>query len=190
VHLSNPDGLNVVTINSKDYLLINEDLNGNSKGRTPAGISNRTCELYLLDLSIVNPGLNDLVRIAVVPVGAEVTGALGTPDGKTIMFNVQHPSGNNPFPFNNSLTVAITGWDKATIGLPDDVFTGETFSMYPNPATRTLYFSDRTDIAIYDMNGKRIKVYRNVEEIDISSLSTGVYFVQNAAGSTQKLLVQ
>mgnify|MGYP000323526259 FL=1 len=190
VHLSNPDGLNTVTINGRDYLLINEDLNGTSRGRTPAGISNRTCELFLLDLGIQNPGLNDLVRIAVVPVGAEVTGALGTPDGKTIMFNVQHPSGNNPFPFNNSLTVAVTGWDKATIGLPEDAFAGETFSMYPNPATRTLYFSEQTDIAIYDMNGKRLKVYRNVKDIDISGLATGVYFVQNANGDTQKLVVE
>jgi hypothetical protein len=171
-------------------MLINEDLNGTSKGRTPAGISNRTCELFLLDMSIQNPTLNDLVRIAVTPVGAEVTGAIGTPDGKTILFNSQHPSTDNPFPFNNSLTVAMTGWDKAFIGLPEDAFEGEAFQMYPNPATRTLYFNERTDVAIYDVNGKRMNVYRQVEDIDISHLTPGVYFVQNAEGSTQKLMVK
>ncbi len=189
-HLSNPDGLSKITINGKDYMLINEDLNGTSKGRTPAGIGNRTCELFLLDMSISNPTLNDLVRIAVVPVGAEVTGAIGTPDGKTILFNSQHPSTSNPFPYNNSMTVAITGWDQVTIGLPEDAFQGDAFQMYPNPATRTLYFNEASDIAIYDVNGKRMNVYRNVENIDISHLSTGVYYVQNAEGTTQKLVVQ
>ena len=189
-HLSNPDGLNKITINGKDYMLINEDLNGSSKGRTPAGISNRTCELFMLDMSISNPTLNDLVRIAVVPVGAEITGAIGTNDGKTILFNVQHPSTSNPFPFNNSLTVAITGWDQVTIGLDEEAFEGKTFEMYPNPATRTLYFKELSDIAIYNVEGKRMNVYRQVQDIDISHLNPGVYYVQNAAGQTQKLLVK
>ncbi|MGK0407341.1 MAG: secreted PhoX family phosphatase [Roseivirga sp.] len=188
-HLSNPDGLNKTTINGKDYMLINEDLNGTSKGRTPAGISNRTCELFMLDMSIANPTLNDLVRIAVVPVGAEITGAIGTTDGKTILFNVQHPSTSNPFPFNNSLTVAITGWDQVTIGIDEEAFEGKTFEMYPNPATRTLYFRELSDIAIYNVEGKRMNVYRQVQDIDISHLNPGVYYVQNAAGQTQKLLV-
>jgi secreted PhoX family phosphatase len=188
-HLSNPDGLNKTTINGKDYMLINEDLNGTSKGRTPAGISNRTCELFMLDMSIANPTLNDLVRIAVVPVGAEITGAIGTTDGKTILFNVQHPSTSNPFPFNNSLTVAITGWDQVTIGIDEEAFEGKTFEMYPNPATRTLYFKELSDIAIYNVEGKRMNVYRQVQDIDISHLNPGVYYVQNAAGQTQKLLV-
>jgi secreted PhoX family phosphatase len=189
-HLSNPDGLSKISINGKDYMLINEDLNGTSKGRTPAGISNRTCELFMLDMSITNPGLNDLVRIAVVPVGAEITGAIGTPDGKTILFNSQHPSTSNPFPYNNSMTVAITGWDQVTIGLPEDAFEGETFQIYPNPATRTLYFNTLSDVAIYDVNGKRINVFRQVENIDISQLKPGVYFIQNAEGITQRLLVK
>lgn len=188
-HLSNPDGLNKTTINGKDYMLINEDLNGTSKGRTPAGISNRTCELFMLDMSIANPTLNDLVRIAVVPVGAEITGAIGTTDGKTILFNVQHPSTSNPFPFNNSLTVAITGWDQVTIGIDEEAFEGKTFEMYPNPATRTLYFKELSDIAIYNVEGKRMNVYSQVQDIDISHLNPGVYYVQNAAGQTQKLLV-
>lgn len=189
-HLSNPDGLSFFTVNGKTYMVIQEDLNGTSKGRTPDGISNRTCEMFLLDMDIANPGLNDLVRVAVVPVGAEITGAIGTPDGKTLMFNSQHPSGNNPFPFNNSLTVALTGWDQVTIGLPEDAFDGKTFQMYPNPATRTLYLSEKTDLAIYNANGQRIKVYRQVESIDISSFASGVYYVQNGNGDAQKLIVE
>ncbi|GAB5556548.1 MAG: hypothetical protein SchgKO_07610 [Schleiferiaceae bacterium] len=190
-HLSNPDGLATFEVNDKTYLIIQEDLNGTSKGRTPAGISNRACEIYLLDLSIANPTLNDLVRIAVGPAGSEVTGARPTPDGKTILFNVQHPSTSNPFPFNNSLTIAMTGWDNATIGVEENNWQGaEGFRMYPNPATRVLYFDEVQDIAIYDNTGRRIKVYREVQEINISTLKPGAYYVQNAEGTTQKLIVQ
>lgn len=189
-HLSNPDGLNFATLNGVDYMLINEDLNGTSKGRTPAGISNRLCELFLLDMSISNPGLNDLIRIAAVPQGAEITGAIATPDGKTVMFNSQHPSSSLAFPYNNSMTVALTGWDKVTIGVPEDAFQGEQFQIYPNPATRKLHFNKTSDVAIYDVNGKRMNVFRNVETLDISFLSPGVYFIRNEEGQTQKLVVQ
>ncbi len=190
-HLSNPDGISTFEVNGKTYLIIQEDLNGSSKGRTPAGISNRACEIYLLDLDIQNPTLNDLVRIAVGPSGSEVTGARATPDGKTIMFNVQHPSTSNPFPFNNSVTVALTGWDNATIGLEEAQWQGgENFKMYPNPATRVIHFDSVQDVAIYDNTGRRIKVLRAVREVNISGLTPGVYYVQNEEGQTQKLIVQ
>lgn len=189
-HLSNPDGLSFGTLNGVDYMIIQEDLNGSSKGRTPAGISNRLCELFLLDMSISNPGLNDMIRIAAVPVGAEVTGAIATPDGKSLLFNSQHPNTSNPFPYNNSLTMALTGFDKAQLSAPEFEAGTTAFEMYPNPATRKLYFNRASDIAIYDLNGKRMKVFRAVQEIDLNFLSPGAYFVRNQDGETQKLIVQ
>ncbi|MEM9992184.1 MAG: alkaline phosphatase PhoX, partial [Bacteroidota bacterium] len=48
-HLSNPDGLSIMQIDGRSFLVIQEDLNGTSNGRVPAGVSNRLCELYLLD---------------------------------------------------------------------------------------------------------------------------------------------
>ena len=70
VQLSNPDGLGFGTFNGQEYMLICEDLNGTSNGRMPQGVSNRTCELFMLDMSIDNPGYDDLIRIAEVPIGA------------------------------------------------------------------------------------------------------------------------
>ncbi len=114
-HFSNPDGLNFMYVGDKTYAILCEDLNQNDWNSTPAGVSNRTCELYLYDMDNYVPGevvdINDLVRISTVPNGAEVTGA--QPAGSnTLMVNSQHPSSSNPFPFNNSLTYAINGFDK------------------------------------------------------------------------------
>ena len=117
-HLSNPDGLNVMEIDGVQFLVIQEDLNGTSGGRVPSGVDNRTCEVYLLDLRLDEPTLDDLIRLTAVPAGAEVTGAMPTPDGKSLLVNVQHPNATNPFPFNHSLTLAIHGFDQVSVGAP------------------------------------------------------------------------
>ena len=195
MHLSNPDGLGFLYVDGHTFMLIQEDLNGTSHGRVPDGQSDRTCELYILDMSINTPTLNDLIRISQVPIGAELTGATGTPDGKSILINSQHPSSSNPYPFNNSLTYAINGFDK----LFDDYWmttdvselgSENGFSIYPNPASREIIFNKFTDVAIYNQSGQRITVKRNTKRVDVSNLDSGVYFVKNAEGDTKKLVIE
>ncbi len=191
-HLSNPDGLVVMEIDEQSFLVICEDLNGTSFGRMPDGISNRTCEVYLLNLSTEDPTIDDLVRLTAVPAGAEVTGAFPTPDGKSLLLNSQHPVNTNPFPFNHSLTFAIHGFNELTVNnlgtpdMPNDV----GFSIYPNPTTRSIHVREPMDLAIYNVAGQRIRVHRNVMEVDVSNLPAGSYFVQNGAGAVQQLIIQ
>jgi secreted PhoX family phosphatase len=110
---SNPDGLTAVKINGKDYLVISEDCNGNSKGRTNAraeAAGEIYNEVYFLDLSIKQPKLENLKRFAVGPEGCETTGDQFTPDGKTFFLSIQGPRGTNPTPYNKTSMVAITGF--------------------------------------------------------------------------------
>lgn len=199
-HLSNPDGLNMMYVNvageEKRYMLILEDLNGTSYGRTPLEYpDDRMCEMYLLDMEVTDPTVDDLIRLTQTPRGAEITGACATPDGKSILINSQHPDSSNPYPYNNSLTFAITGFDDSgAIGTLstfsfDDV-DEEDFIIYPNPTERIVYFNRTTDIAMYDITGKRINVYRDVKSIDISNLSTGTYLLKTKEGDAKKLLVK
>lgn len=189
-HLSNPDGLGFIVIGDKSYMLICEDLNGTSNGRMPMGYSNRTCELFMLDMTITNPSLDDLIRIAQVPKGAEVTGVNGLPDGKTILFNVQHPSSANPFPYNNSCTIALTGFHKGFLSTPEIDYEAEELKMYPNPAINIVHLNKTTDIAVYDAKGNLIQVVRNTDRINVSSFAPGTYFVQTAEKETKTLIVQ
>ncbi len=190
-HLSNPDGLSFMTVGQKTYMVIQEDLNGTSHGRMPAGVSNRTCEMFILDTDISSPTVDDLVRIAQVPLGAEITGARATPDGKTLFFNSQHPSSSNPFPYNNSCTIAINGWDR----LPDNTNVNEienesVFSVYPNPTSRIVYFNRSMDVALYTIDGQLLQVARNAKSMDIMNLSPGTYVLKNEEGDVKKLVVQ
>lgn len=189
-HLSNPDGLGFITIGEVSYMLICEDLNGTSNGRVPAGYSNRTCEMFMLDMTIENPTLNDLIRIAEVPFGAEITGVRGTPDGKTILFNSQHPSASNPYPYNNSCTIALTGFDRGFASTPEIDFEAEELKLYPNPASNMVYMNKTTDVAIYNAAGELINVLTHVDKINLSGLTAGTYYIQTAENEAKTLIVQ
>jgi secreted PhoX family phosphatase len=111
---SNPDNITKVTFGGKDYLLFCEDLNAADKGRIPAYAYNQGkyyTEMFLLDLSIENPTIDDLFRFAVGPNRAELTGAMMSPDKSTLFFNVMHPIYSNGAPYDRSVTVAVSGWE-------------------------------------------------------------------------------
>mgnify|MGYP000510090114 CR=1 FL=1 len=189
-HLSNPDGLNMLYVGNKAFLIISEDLNGSTYGRMPDS-KPVVCELFLLDLSIPNPTINDLIRISATPIGAEVTGAVMTPDGKTMLINSQHPATTNPGVYANSLTYAITGWNNLVVSISEPKFSNEDrFQVWPNPVARELNFNTVTDAAIFNMNGQLMRVFRNTQVADVSDLEPGIYFVKNAKGETVKLIVQ
>lgn len=190
-HLSNPDGITVMEVNGQPYMVIQEDLNGRSHGRVPAGVTNNTCEAFLLDMLKPNPSVDDLVRISVVPVGAEVTGSCPTPDGKTLLLNSQHPSTENSFPYNNSLTYAITGWDEAVAAITaveDNLTEVNGLKFWADHVQRVLKTSERVDMAIYDITGKRLRVERNVQEVDVQDLKPGAY-IMKAYGLESKKIV-
>jgi hypothetical protein len=197
-HLSNPDGIGVLYVNNKRYLMIQEDLNGTSFGRVPVGVNNRTCEMFLLDLE-KEPTINNLIKISTVAYGAEVTGCAPTPDGKAIFINSQHPSSWNEYPYNNSLTYVIDNIDQllktSSVDSDNDpkglVNNGEGgFGVYPNPVSRTLNLSKSMDAAVYDASGNRIKVVRDANQIDVSDLSKGVYYIMNTEKKLVKVVVE
>lgn len=189
-HLSNPDGLNVLYSGNKRFLMISEDLNGKTYGRMPNS-STVVCELYLLDMDIANPTIDDLVRISATPLGAEITGAIMTFDGKTLLANSQHPATTNEGVYKNSLTYAITGWNNLVTAINEPEFNADGgFQVWPNPVSRELTFNTVTDVALFDMNGKLIRVIRNSQTADMSDITPGMYFLKNAAGETVKIIVQ
>ena len=193
IHFSNPDGLVTMNFKGKDWLVINEDLNGRSQGRVSADAeaAGRTiCEIYYLDPSLKNPTIDDLKRFLVGPTGAETTGGRPTPDGKTYFVNIQHPSSSNPEPFDKSATIAVTGFDNISSVLESDNGQSNSFRVYPNPTVGKLYFNKTTDVALYDALGKQIRVERAVNAMDVSNLGTGVYFVQTLEGEVAKLIVE
>lgn len=215
LHLSNPDGLTFLNIAGKEFMVIQEDLNGTSEGRNPDHALGVVCEMFLLDMGISSPDVDNLKRIAVGTMGAEVTGARASADGGTLFFNVQHPYrsmstsidesvklrksyentamgiGYKVYPYNHSMTVAITNLDKFVwTSFQEPVFEEEGFSIYPNPATRFLHLPVASDVSVYDMDGQLVKQVKNTKQVDIADLPAGAYMIQNAAGASAKFIVE
>lgn len=195
IHLTNPDGLNFLHIDDQSYMIICEDLNGTSHNRVPYGVSNKTCEMFLLDMSVTSPSLDDLKRILVGPFGAEITGAVATPDGKTLLVNSQHPKDDqmiNTYPYNNSVTIAISNWTEGLTSLlkEPDFDEDALFEVYPNPTSRELMFNETSDVGVYDIHGKLVLVERNVKRINVSHLNAGTYLVKSANGASQKVVIE
>ena len=109
---SNPDCNTAVIIGGKPWMVMCEDINWYDRGRSgKTGEAQKQFynEVYFLDMSIENPTVDDLLRFAAMPKGAEGTGAIFLPDG-TMILNIMHPSKNNPAPFNRSCTIMIEGF--------------------------------------------------------------------------------
>jgi secreted PhoX family phosphatase len=190
-HLSNPDGLKVITLDGQTFLMISEDLNGTSNGRTPEGVSNRLCELYIVSTENIPASVDELIRITAIPFGAEVTGAIQISDN-TILLNSQHPFVGNPFPYNHSLTAAIHGFEDVRLeqlmNLNDENAIGK--GMIFNEVTREILFEERSDYALYNDEGKRMKVYRDTKQINVGELTAGNYFFLNANDEMFELTIQ
>ncbi|MGN6647617.1 MAG: PhoX family protein [Cytophaga sp.] len=110
-HFSNPDAITTVTKNDKTYLVIQEDIIANTRGRvSTASLAENLFvnEIYWLDLSIKNPAVDDLKRFLIAPNGAETTGGTFIEgDSRFYFVNIQHPDSKNPPPFNQSCTIVI-----------------------------------------------------------------------------------
>lgn len=190
VHLSNPDGLDFAKIGNKTYMIIQEDLNGTSFNRMPANNIGVVCETYFLDMSISKPTINDLIRVTACPPGAEITGATFI-DENTMLVNSQHPNTSNTPPYNNSLTYAITGFNQSILKSNTALdYTDVGFKVYPNPTSRELVFEKYSDIAVYDVQGKRIKIARNTKILNVQDLAPGTYFIQTETGAKAKFIVE
>jgi secreted PhoX family phosphatase len=110
-HFSNPDAITAVVKNGKTYLIIQEDIIYNTRGRvgkTALAENLFVNEIYWLNLSIKNPTVDDLKRFAIAPNGSETTGGTFiSGDSRYYFVNIQHPDASNPAPFNKSCTVVI-----------------------------------------------------------------------------------
>lgn len=200
-NFSNPDGLGQASIGGKSYLLINEDLNGLTKNRVSSQAlkaKQDVSDVWLLDLSKSQVTRDDLVRLAVSPLGAETTGFAATPDGSTLFFNIQHPtygpiympnsSGGtdtlrNVFPYDHSLTVAITGHDLVA-NTPLKISKGE---IRYNAVSQELNFDQAQSFALFDSMGQKL-IETHSDRLQLAPYARGHYYVKNLQGDLVHLV--
>ena len=145
-----------------------------------AGYANVITQTYDLPESgpfTVTATATELAAGLVIQYGFEIYGLNANPDNESTLGSV------------------VIAADASTASVNDFGF--NTVKMFPNPATDTVQFSvnsnENLDIEIFDMLGKSVLRVNDVQnEVHISDLNSGLYFVQMTLGTqqaTKKLIV-
>lgn len=62
--------------------------------------------------------------------------------------------------------------------------------IYPNPVSAgILRLSERMDVAIFDLNGKRVLEAQSVIQVDVSALKKGIYILRNQLDETSRFVI-
>jgi uncharacterized protein len=189
-HLSNPDGIGFLYVNGKTFMVIEEDLNGISMGRMPnTGVNATNCDAWLLDMS-KEPTIDNLYRLAISPLGSEITGFIAIDNGNTVLINSQHPASINAAPFNNSLTFAVNGLQQLISSIEQQEDGDVTqIRVRPNPTSSDLTFDSPIDAALYDATGARVRVVRGASSMNVQDLAAGTYYLRTVDGKTQQVVI-
>jgi len=116
----------------------------------------------------------------------EIKFSNGTQD-TTIRFNHQYNNQNFAIyiPFNvTNLTIDPKNYivnKVGTITTGIDNHSNTQFSLFPNPCSEKLYISSNTktlDVKIYDIYGQLVIQDKSKNEINISNLKSGIYFIE------------
>lgn len=112
-YFSVPDGMLIAELQGQAYLLVCEDASLNSLRQAKIESYEQGklyLELYMIPIAADGKAdTKGIKRLAVGPEGCEMTGLAFTPDKHTLFLSVQHPSKDNPVPYNTSTIVALSG---------------------------------------------------------------------------------
>jgi secreted PhoX family phosphatase len=105
-----PDGL---WTDARGVLWVQTDMSTSAMGRGDlAGLGNN-CMLA------ADPRTGDIRRFLTGPIGCEITGATGTPDGRTMFINIQHPGESPSERSDPAAPQRYSNWpDKRPAGQP------------------------------------------------------------------------
>lgn len=112
-YFTRPDGMTVETIQGQPYVFVCEDASAQSLEVAQIESYEQGkiyLELYMIPIAIDGTAIKSgIKRLAVGPDGCELTGLAFTPDNQTLFLTIQHPSKDNPDPYNTSTIVALSG---------------------------------------------------------------------------------
>lgn len=138
--------------------------------------------IYLPDSTNDEPNSHGFIAYKIKPISDVIVGDI-LPNQADIFFDF------NPAITTNMVTTEITN------PLSTDEYFVSKFYIYPNPTTGTLNINSKSQISnleIYNNVGQKVLSNNNKKSIDVSSLSTGLYFIKikdaNGALETKKFV--
>jgi hypothetical protein len=193
-----------LTVNGIDYFIDDEVIITGMV--TFLGTNIYSKNIYEIEIATIeklyNVTLYDVILIANPTVGGTVTGGgtgftendeitiTATPNKNYIFVNWTNGntevSTDAEYTFTVIETVALTANFTTESGITN--YNYDKITIYPNPATETLYFNKETVFEIVDLQGKiLLKSEITVKSLNINFLQTGIYFMKTE-NSVQKFI--
>lgn len=214
-NFSNPGMMELIAGGRNEFfslekiLIIKEDITGISNDRNPSHIKNyenKINEAYWVkapltmdeNYSPIAISIDDLNLFMIGPKGSVIKGGSGIDPTfsrektGTYFAAIQNSNESNNNQENKSMVIAVTGfWNIITdINFKSKFEDKNSFKIWPNPASRILYFNKQGDISVYNSQGILLKNEKNVLQIDISGMEQGIYFLVDHEKTTHKIIVE
>jgi hypothetical protein len=146
-----------------------------------------------------NPGLsaNDSIVLS-LPNGAinigfsiNIINDTLTENDESILFTIARLSPNMRVGLQPTFNLTILDDDTLTIGFDELLVNGKQIIMYPNPTNNGLVnFNEKVNAQVFDMQGKLMKEFVKQNQIDVSNLTKGIYFIKIENSVTKKLVIE
>ncbi|MAT89143.1 MAG: hypothetical protein CMC35_00505 [Flavobacteriaceae bacterium] len=123
--------------------------------------------------------------------GGTESGDLG-PEGVVYIAPQDSPVNLGMLVISNEVsgTLSIYDLNNDVFSVQDFELATEGFKMYPNPSQDRVFFSQPGDYSVFDLLGRKVLQVIDASSLNVNGLTTGTYVVVDAAGTTQKLLVE
>lgn len=170
-----PEGVTLATINNKMYAFITLE---------------RVGGLMIYDITDpINPIFEKYINNRTL--GTTAGGDLG-PEGIIYIAANDSPTGKGLVVLSNevSSTISIFSLDNV-LGINDFSTEKDVITSYPNPvkSNETVYFSEKINVKLVDINGREILKKEQVNSILIPNLSTGIYLLNINGKNSKKIIV-
>ena len=154
----------------EDHSVVSKDV-----GTYLAGLTIKTPITVMLDVSAYT-SIIDFNKVVVKQGSNDITAF--TLDGNTFFVNI--------YPSDGSFSIAA----DITTGTSFDAIVGNEFEVYPNPANNVIYVSGQVNkITVVSSAGQQV-LTSSSNQLDVSSLSAGVYFIRVNNSSSLKKIVK
>ena len=170
-----PEGVTVASINDKTYAFITLERIG---GVMVYDITNPSAPVYV---DYKNTRSNTIFGGDNGPEGIVYIQANQSPTGKPMIVVSNEISGTvTLFEVRNNIPSSVNDLPK----------TSSNFVAYPNPTQGVINTSIIGNYSIYNNLGQMVLQMKNTNQIDISSLNRGIYYIQNEMKQTHKIILQ
>lgn len=170
-----PEGVTVVTIADRTFAFITLERIG---GVMIYDITNPSAPVYV---DYKNTRSNTVFSGDNGPEGIVYIQANQSPTGKPMIVVSNEISGTvTLFEVRNNIPSSVNDLPK----------TSSNFVAYPNPTQGLINTSIIGNYSIYNNLGQMVLQMKNTNQIDISSLNRGIYYIQNDLKQTHKIILQ